>query len=109
MRRSPLAAVEIDDDDAAWLRGAELPDGAELVETDEVEFWGRTFDRAPDSALYVPTAEDATDRVIARRMRELQDQAEDDKPIGVSLFTGAGGFDLGLHALDEVLLWQADA
>lgn len=93
-RQHDLVAVEIDGDDASWLRGQSLPDGAEIVETDEVEHFGAVYDRAPGSLLYVPAGDDAVNRVIQRKLATAPKAA---KPVGVSLFTGAGGFDLGMH------------
>src|SRR4051812_31292370 len=59
MANRKATAIEIDGDDAAWLRGETLPDGVELVDVDEVEFMGRVYDRAPGSALYIPSGLDA--------------------------------------------------
>lgn len=87
-------AVEIDGDDAAWLRGRGLPEGCEIAELDEVEFFGAVYDRAPGSMLYVPTADDPVDRALSRAL----DRAEEPpSPIGIDLFSGCGGFSLGMH------------
>lgn len=51
MRRDAVAAVEIDDDDAEWLRSQGLPEGVEIAELDEVEFFGEVYDRAPGGVL----------------------------------------------------------
>lgn len=106
----PVRAVEINGDDAAWLRGQPLPDGVELKEVDEVEFWGTTYDRSP-SGLYVPTQEDPAARLIARRMRELVDEQTPPMPVGIDLFCGAGGFSLGVHeaGFDVVAAVEWDA
>jgi site-specific DNA-cytosine methylase len=108
--RRPYAAVEIDGDDAAWLRGETMPAGYELAELDEVELWGRVYDRAPGSALYVPTDDSPTDRAIERALARVEPEPQ---PVGISLFTGAGGFDLGMHeaGFDVVAAveWDADA
>lgn len=93
MSRFDTRAVEIGADDATWLRG-ELPTGVELEELDEVEFWNRTYDRAPGSALYLPTEVDARERAVTRALARAEPMAT---PIGISLFTGCGGFDLGMH------------
>src|SRR5690348_15090721 len=94
MDRRSVRAVEIDGDDAAWLRGQGMPEGTELVAGEEVEFWGRTYEQTPGSSLYVPVTDDAVDRVIARKLAQA---IEPPMPVGIDLFCGAGGFSLGVH------------
>jgi DNA (cytosine-5)-methyltransferase 1 len=95
VRRHDVLAREIDDDDAAWLRGQSLPDGVELHEVDEVLFMGRTYEMTEGSSLYVPTSDDAVHRVVQRHLKAAEQERE--QPIGVDLFSGCGGFSLGLH------------
>lgn len=92
---SRLFAAEIDDDDAAWLRGQSIPNGAEVVDVDEVAFMGRSY-VAQRSGLYIPeTFEETKERLLSEKQREAQ--LEERRPIGIDLFCGAGGFTLGMH------------
>lgn len=91
--RNQVRAVEITGDDAAWLRGQQLPEGCELREVDEVEFWGGTYERT-DSGLYVPANDDVVERVVGRYLDEVP---EPEPPVGMDLFSGCGGFSLGMH------------
>lgn len=85
-----------------------MPEGIELAEVDEVELFGRVYDRAPGSMLYVPTDDDVVERVIARK---LADAPEPPMPVAIDLFCGAGGFSLGMHeaGIDVVAAVEWDA
>lgn len=90
-----LVAVEIEDRDLAWIKG-EIPHldpeyQYEVEEADEVQLFGRTYECAPGSSLYLPVADDAADRVLRRKL------AERPQPVAIELFSGAGGFSLGVH------------
>jgi DNA (cytosine-5)-methyltransferase 1 len=95
---SRAVAIEIEDRDMAWIRGElshreafESATGltdAELVEIDEVEFFGRTYEQR--GSLYIPQASDPLERLRLERQTQIA-------PKGLDLFCGAGGFSLGMH------------
>lgn len=90
-----MFAVEIEDRDLAWIKG-EVPHldpeyQYEIEEVDEVQLFGQTYELAPGSSLYLPVGDDAADRVLRRKL------AERPQPVAIELFSGAGGFSLGIH------------
>lgn len=97
MTRRDVRAVEIDDDEAAArLCGEVLPDGTEVIEVDELEFWGTTYEQT-SGGLYVPVADDAVERAVERYLDRANPEPTQ-LPIGMDLFAGCGGFSLGMHA-----------
>lgn len=102
-----VIAREIDGDDAAWLRGQDLPEDVELHEVDEVLFMGRIYEEQPSTGLLLPQTEDPVHRL---RRQYIERKAE---ITGLDIFSGCGGFSLGMHAagIDVVAAaeWDYDA
>ena len=88
-------AREIQSTDVDWVRQRiDDEDGVELIELDEVEFWGKTYEETP-SGLYLPTDLSAEQRAIEQALSEPK--AEQRRPTVLDLFAGAGGFSLGME------------
>jgi len=84
-------ATEISPSDAAWLRGQGIPDGVEIAEVEEVQFMGRVYEES-SSGLLLPQQEDPVERLRRKYSDEHQETLT-----GMDLFSGCGGFSLGLH------------
>lgn len=82
-----MTGIELTPEQAAELRAAGLPPGTEIVVVEDIPYAGHSFRQAP-SGLYVPSR-DVVAEVIAEAQRP--------PPVAVELFTGAGGFSLGIH------------
>ncbi|HEX8276071.1 MAG TPA: DNA cytosine methyltransferase [Longimicrobiaceae bacterium] len=87
---------EISREQAVRLRRHGLPRGVEILERDEVRFWGADYVRS-EGGLYVP-----------ERLEPIPTQ-----PVALDLFAGCGGFSLGVQmaGFDVVCAveWSADA
>lgn len=85
-----VAAREITSQQADALRAAGLPAGAEIVEVVDVPWAGHSF-RPTRSGLLVPSIDPICEVIAAA------EAAKRPKPVAMELFTGAGGFSLGIH------------